>query len=260
MPVANGLYYSAHGETLQNKPPVLLLHGAGGTHLNWPPQVRRLDSQRIFAIDLPGHGNSEGAGYRDILQYARAVTKFMQTIHLSAAVVVGHSMGSAIALTMALQFPGRVLGLGLLGSGAKLRVAKSILELAAKPEAFPILIQMLGDLSYGPHTPPRLKELGAQRLAETHPSVLYGDFLACDAFDVMQKVHDIQVPTLLLCGSEDQMTPPNRSEYLHSQIEGSRLHILPGVGHMLMLEAPNETARLLGEFLNEILVPEFQAK
>lgn len=252
MPTANGLYYFAHGETLQNRPPVLLLHGAGGTHLNWPPQVRRLEGQRLFALDLPGHGKSEGVGRQDILQYARAVTEFMKSLRLSAAVVVGHSMGSAIALTMALQFPKRVLGLGLLGGGAKLRVAKSILELAAKPETFPALIQMLSDLSYGPHADPRLKELGAQRLAETRPAVLYGDFLACDAFDVMQKVNRLKVPTLLLCGSEDQMTPPNRSEYLHSQIESSRLHILPGLGHMLMLEAPDETARLLGEFLNGI--------
>lgn len=255
MPTANGLYYFAHGETLQNRPPVLLIHGAGGTHLNWPPQVRRLDGQRLFALDLPGHGKSEGVGQQDILQYARAVKEFMSALHLSAAVVVGHSMGSAIALTMALQFPKRVLGLGLLGGGAKLRVAKSIFELAAKPETFPVLIQMLSDLSYGQNADPRLKELGARRLAETRPAVLNGDFLACDAFDVMQKVNRIKVPTLLLCGSEDQMTPPNRSEYLRDQIEGSKLHILPGAGHMLMLEAPEETARLLGEFLNEIPFP-----
>lgn len=254
MPTANGLYYFAHGETLTARPPVLLLHGAGGTHLNWPPQVRRLEGQRIFALDLPGHGKSEGLGCQDILEYARAVHGFLKALHLPAAVLVGHSMGSAIALTMALHFPKRVLGLGLLGGGAKLRVASSVLELAANPEAFPTLVQTLSDLSYGPQADARLKELGAQRLAETRPAVLYGDLLACNAFDVMQKVNRIQVPTLLLCGSADQMTPPNRSEYLRDHIQGATLHIIQNVGHMLMLEAPDQTAQLLGDFLVSIPV------
>ncbi len=252
MPTAAGLYYFAHGENLSERPPVVLIHGAGGAYLNWPPQVRRLNGQRLFALDLPGHGKSKGTGRQDILEYARAVSEFLKALSLPAAILVGHSMGSAIALVMALQFPQQVLGLGLLGGGAKLRVAKSILELAAQPETFPALLQMVGDLSYGPHAGPRLKELGMRRLAETRPAVLYGDFLACDAFDVMQQVKNIHVPTLLLCGSEDQMTPPNRSAYLHEQIAGSQLRVIPGAGHMLMLEAPDETARLLGAFLDTV--------
>ncbi len=252
MPIAAGLYYFAHGEDLYHRPPVVLIHGAGGAHLNWPPQVRRLNGQRLFALDLPGHGKSKGMGRQDILEYARAVSEFLKALSLPAAILVGHSMGSAIALIMALQFPQQVLGLGLLGGGAKLRVAKSILELAAHPETFSTLLQMLSRLSYGPHADPRLKELGMRCLAETPPQVLYGDFLACNAFDVMQQVKNIHVPTLLLCGSEDQMTPPNRSEYLHEQIAGSELRVMPGVGHMLMLEAPDETARLLRAFLDTI--------
>lgn len=252
MPTAAGLYYFAHGESLYHRPPALLLHGAGGSHLNWPPQVRRLNNQRLFALDLPGHGKSEGMGRQDIMEYGQIVLEFMQAVRLAAAVIVGHSMGSAIALTLALQSPKRVLGLGLVGGGAKLRVAPSILELAANPDTFLPAVQMISEYSYSQAANPRLKELGAQRMAETRQSVLYGDLLACDAFDVMQQVKKIKVPSLILCGGEDRMTPPNRSEYLRDQIEESELHILPGAGHMLMLEAPDETAHLLGAFLDTI--------
>jgi len=252
MPIAAGLYYFAHGADLVDKPPVLLIHGAGGAHLNWPPQVRRLNNQRIFALDLPGHGKSQGVSSQDIRQYSQVVIEFMKAARLAAAVIVGHSMGSAIALTLAINSPKRVLGLGLLGGGAKLRVAPGVLEMASKPDTHLSAIQMLTENSYSLTTDPRLKELGAQRMAETRQSVLYGDLLACDAFDVTQHVKKIKIPTLILCGSDDRMTPPNRSEYLRDQIEGSEMRIVPGAGHMLMLESPGETAECLENFLKKI--------
>ena len=89
-------------------------------------------------------------------------------------------------------------------------------------------------------------------MAETRQAVLYGDFLACDSFDVMESVKKIQVPTLLICGSADRMTPPNRSEYLRDQIEGAQLHIIEGAGHMVMIERPDEVAGLLTGFLDQI--------
>ncbi len=252
MPTAAGLYYFAHGEDLRERPPVLLLHGAGGSHLSWPPQVRRLSGQRVFSLDLPGHGKSEGVGKQDISEYARAVVEFMRALHLPGAVVVGFSMGSAVALALALQFRKRVLGLGLLGGGAKMRVAPSTLELAANPSTFLSAVETVIENSYSTEVDPRVKELAFQQLEETRQAVLFGDFLACDAFDVMQRVKKIRVPTLLISGSADRMMPPNRAEYLRDQIEGAQLHILEGAGHMVMVEQPDEVAGLLGEFVDQI--------
>ena len=99
---------------------------------------------------------------------------------------------------------------------------------------------------------PRVKELAVQQMAETRQAVLYGDFLACDAFDVVERVGKIHVPTLLINGGSDRMTPPNRAEYLRDQIEGAQLHIVEGAGHMVMIERPDEVAGLLGEFLEQI--------
>jgi pimeloyl-ACP methyl ester carboxylesterase len=252
MPTAAGLYYFAHGEELRNRPPVLVLHGAGGSHLSWPPQIRRLTGQRIFTLDLPGHGKSEGVGRQDITEYSQAVVEFMKALRLSTVVLVGFSMGSAIALSLALQYRKRVIGLGLLGSGAKMRVAASTLELASNPSTFQATVETVIENSYSSGVDPRIKELAVQQMAETRQAVLYGDFLACDEFDVMERVNKIQVPTLLISGSADRMTPPNRSEFLRDQIEGAQLQIVEGAGHMVMIERPDEVARLLGEFLDQI--------
>ena len=252
MPTVAGLYYFSHGEELRDRPPVLVLHGAGGSHLSWPPQIRRLNGQRMFTLDLPGHGKSEGVGRQDITEYSQAVVEFMKALRLSSVVLVGFSMGSAIALSLALQYRKRVIGLGLIGSGAKMRVAASTLELASNPSTFQATVETVIENSYSSGVDPRIKELAVQQMAETRQAVLYSDFLACDEFDVMERVNKIQVPTLLISGSADRMTPPNRSEYLRDQIEGAQLHIVEGVGHMVMIERPDEVAGLLSEFLDQI--------
>lgn len=252
MPTAAGLYYFVHGKELHDRPPILLLHGGGGSHLSWPPQIRRLNGQRMFTLDLPGHGKSEGIGRQDIAEYGKAVIEFMKAVRLSAAVVVGFSMGSAIALSLALQYRKRVLGLGLIGGGAKMRVASSTLEMAANPSTFPAAVQTIIEYSYSSTADPRLKELAVEQMTATRQAVLYGDFLACDSFDVMERVKKIHVPTLLICGSEDRMAPPNRSEYLRDQIEGAELYTVERAGHMVMIERPDEVAGLLTGFLNQI--------
>lgn len=252
MPTTAGLYYFAHGEDLHNRPPVLLLHGAGGSCLSWPPQLRRLSGQRVFTLDLPGHGKSEGVGRQDIAEYSKVVIEFMKAVRLPTAVVVGFSMGSAIALSLALRYRKRFLGLGLIGSSAKMRVAPSILEMAVNPATFLSTVETVIENSYSSAVDPRVKELARQQMAETRPTVLYGDFLACDAFDALDRVNKIGIPTLLICGSDDQMTAPNRSEYLRDQIDGARLHIVKGAGHMVMVEQPDHVADLLSAFLDKI--------
>ena len=252
MPTAAGLYYFAYGEELYDRPPVILLHGGGGSHLSWPPQLRRLSGQRVFTLDLPGHGKSNGVGSQDIAEYGRAVIEFLKAVRFSAAVMVGFSMGSAVALSLAMKYRKRVLGLGLIGGGAKMRVAASTLELASSPSSFPAAVQTIIENSYSSSADPRLKELASEQMMETRQAVLYGDFLACDSFDVMDSVKKLHLPTLLVCGSEDRMMPPSRSEYLRDQIEGAELHVLEGVGHMVMVEQPDEVAELLAGFLDRI--------
>jgi pimeloyl-ACP methyl ester carboxylesterase len=250
MPVAAGLYYFAHGAEDKARPPVVLIHGAGGNHLHWPVAVRRLPGQRILAPDLPGHGKSEGIGHHTVEDYAQKILEFLTELEHYSVVLVGHSMGGAIAISIALQEPERVAALGLVGSGAKLRVAPAILNQAANPAGFEQTVHMITDASFSAKTNPRLKQLAMQRMLETRPAVLYGDLMACDQFDSSAQLSGLSMPALAVCGADDQMTPPRYSEFLREHISGARLAVVPDAGHMVMLEQPGVVSGLLTDFLH----------
>ena len=251
MPTALGCYYFAHEANNHSRPPVILIHGAGGNHLSWPPHLRRLSDQRIFALDLPAHGKSEGLGHHAIEDYVHDVLEFMSEIGIYSAVLVGHSMGSAVALLAAIHFPERMIALGLIGSGARLRVGPALLRAASDRSTFESAVRMINEASFSSQLS-RIKELSTQRMMETRPAVLYGDLVACDAFDAMDQLSKLSLPTLIVCGSDDQMTPLRYSEYLHEHIARARLEVVPNAGHMVMLEQPDIVSNLLADFLNSI--------
>ncbi len=253
MPSADGLYYFSHQADDPESPPILLIHGAGGSHLYWPPDIRRLNGFRVIALDLPGHGKSEGIGRQSIRDYVDAVQGFMDAIDMPAAVIVGHSMGSAIALQLALDAPDRVLALVMVAGGSRLRVAPSILENAANPATFPLAVKTINDWAFGAGADPHLRELASQRMEkETRPTVLHGDFLACNDFDVSERLDEVKKPTLLLCGTADKMTPLKYSHALHEEIKGSELVEIEGAGHMLMIEKSHEVAQALEDFIDKL--------
>ncbi|MGA7193133.1 MAG: alpha/beta hydrolase [Anaerolineales bacterium] len=251
MPIAAGCYYFAHEATNHSRPPIILIHGAGGNHLSWPPQLRRLPDQRIFALDLPAHGKSEGLGHQAIEDYVHDILEFMSELKIYSAILVGHSMGGAAALSAAIHFPERVTALGLIGNGARLHVAPALLRAASDSSTFKNTVQMIANLSFASSST-RIKELSMQRMMETRPAVLYGDLMACDAFDVMHQLSKLSLPTLIVCGSDDQMTPLNYSEFLHKHIVGARLEVVPNAGHMVMLEQPDMVSNLLLDFFKSI--------
>ena len=253
MPTAAGLYYFMHGDNLHDKPPVILVHGAGGTHLSWPPQIRRLSGYQIIALDLPGHGKSEGIGRQDITEYGKAVTAFMQELRLYKAVIVGFSMGAAIALSLSMHTRNRLIGLGLIGSGAKMQIPQDILEMASNPSTFDSAVNTIIETSYSNSTDSQIKKLAINKMSETRQTVLYGDLLACKAFDEGESnMNSINMPTVLISGAEDRMTSLKQAERLRDQIGGAQLHTLKGAGHLVMIEEPDKVADLLTGFLNQI--------
>lgn len=252
MPVTEGLYYH-HTQGANTNLPVVLLHGAGGMHLSWPTEIRRMPGFRLYALDLPGHGKSnDTGGLQSITAYAQRVHEWMESVGLSQAAIVGHSMGGAIALEMALQYPDEVLALGLIASGARLRVHPDLFAAAASPTTFYKAIEMIVQWSFAEQTSVRLVEQVSQRFDEIRPSVLNGDLAACDRFDVSESLRNIACPTLVLCGTEDRMTPLRFSQFLAGQIPLAQLITLQGAGHMVMLEQPQATAAALSAFLQSI--------
>jgi pimeloyl-ACP methyl ester carboxylesterase len=246
------MYYFSWGGENSPRPPILLIHGAGGTHLSWPPQVRRLGGQWIHALDLPGHGRSGGVGRQTVGAYAADVLRWMDALRMPAAVLAGHSMGAAIALTLALEHPRRVLALALLGAAPRMRVAPAFLEGLEEPSSFRATTERITGTSYSLRADSRLKELAARRLAETRPPVLHGDLLACDLFDVSADLPRIHVPTLVLASEEDRMVPVRFSRLLQEQIPGAQLRLISGGGHMFMLEQPETVASALIDFLDTL--------
>ena len=253
MPVSGNLYFSQHCERDTETPPLVLIHGAGGTHLYWPPEIRRLRGYCVYAIDLPGHGKSSTSdGQQSITEYARFLVQWLESLQLRRAVLVGHSMGSAIALILAIQHPEYVVGLGLLGAGARLRVNPELLKYIADQTTFYKATDLLVSCSFSANTPAHLVELALKRLLETRQSVLFGDLVACDRFDVMDQLGSIKQPALVICGEEDQLTPLRYAQYLANSIPDARLSIIPGAGHMSMLEKPDLVADSLLSFLQEV--------
>lgn len=252
MPLAADIYYYEYQGEDGTRPTLILIHGAGGTHLHWPSEVRRIPNYRILAPDLPGHGKSGGRGLQTIAAYAEALLEWMQAINLHRAVFAGHSMGAAIAIHLAIEHPENVLGLGLLGAGARLRVHPEILQNTASETTFQRAVETIIDRAFSAEAPERLVELAAQRMAETRPSVLHADFLACDAFDETDRISQITQPTLVITGAEDRLTPPRYAQFMADKLPAAERHLIPQAGHMVMLEKPGEVAQLLKVFLDEL--------
>jgi pimeloyl-ACP methyl ester carboxylesterase len=252
MPFSEGIHYSFHHSGNENRPPLILIHGAGGTYLTWHPYLRRLHNETVYALDLPGHGESQGAGRQSITEYAEDILHFLDRLNIQKAVLAGISMGSAIALTAALTYPERITALALLGGGGKMRVANAVLETAANPHTFEAAVNMINAGCFSEHAAPELVNLSKQHMLKLSPSVLLGDFQACNQFNVMDRLSQINIPTLIFCGTLDKMMPPKFSESLHDGLPNSRIHLVKHAGHMLQLEQPEKVAALLKQFLDEL--------
>lgn len=256
MPILADIHYQVYeGSREGRREPVVLIHGAGGNYLSWPTELRRMPGCRVFSLDLPGHGNSSGVGRQSIQDYAESIERWLAAAGLNQVILAGHSMGSAIAIHLALVHPDIVQGLVLIGAGSRLKVNPALLEDFNNPTTFMTGIEKIVAWSFSDQAPNQLVEGITKRMSTTRPGVLYGDFLACSGFDVTNRLAEIKQPVLVLCGEMDKMTPCRNSQYLADQIERSVLKIIPGAGHMVMLEQPEVVADEVDNFLSILQIP-----
>ncbi len=245
---ADKIYYVEYGSL---GAPIVFVHGAAGSHLVWGAQVRALGERtRAIALDLPGHGRSLPPGRDSITAYRDALLGLLDALGLDRAVIVGHSMGGGIAQTLALSHPDRVAGLGLVGTGARLRVLPAILDGVLND--FDHTARLVVENSYGPGLDAALRERALAEFRACPASVTHDDFAACNAFDLLPRVAEIRAPAAVICGRADRMTPVKYSEYLAANIPHARLTLVEGAGHSVMIEKPAEVNRALVEFMRTL--------
>ncbi len=209
---------------------LVFIHGAGNTGLAWYYQTEYFaDSE---AISLPGH--PEGEPCASIDDYADWLYRYVRDRNYSQPVLVGHSMGGAVAQMYALNYPSHVRGIVLIGTGARLRVRSDFLSLLEAGIGAPAdwVRNMLE--SFYARVAPDIRERVINKALEVSAAVRLNDFRCCDRFDIMDRVHLIQTPTLIICGTEDEMTPVKYSQYLASKIAGAKLIVLEGTHFVFM--------------------------
>jgi len=254
MPLTAGIAYSLYEGGKSDQKAVILIHRAGGSHLDWPAEFRRLIGYTVYAVDLPGHGRSTLPGCQSVGEYADALLEFLAASNRYQAVFVGHSLGAAVAMHLALEFPQHVAGLGLFSAAASFDVPPELVDYLSNPSTAPLGIRLIRERLLMSTTSPELAARTMSSLQKVRSSVLYGDWLACAQFDLRQRVSQIQAPAYIACGSLDRLTPPSRSRFLAEHMPFSRLEIVPAAGHLLPMEQPALLAGRLRDFLSDLQV------
>jgi pimeloyl-ACP methyl ester carboxylesterase len=229
------------------KDSLVFIHGAGGNWTSWYHQ-RHYFSRAFNCIimELPGHGATGGQGAQEVRSYALWIKGALDELNLSSPFVIGHSMGGAITMELALRFPALPKGLVLVSTGARLRVLPRILDGIEKD--FSRAVALICKLSFAKDAPEEIIQRAVAEMLKNTPSVLHSDFAACDRLDLMEGVQAISNPTLVICGDQDVLTPVKYSRYLADRIAGSHLKIIKGAGHMVMLERPDEFNKTVETF------------
>ena len=223
---------------------LVFLHGAGSSSLAFYYQLRHFRNSK--AIDLPGHPN--GRVCTSIEGYMEWVRGFNAARRYKDAVLCGHSMGGAITLLYALKYPEELQGIILIGTGARLRVHPDHLKRCEEPGESN-KVWMEGHKEYFKAVDSDIYQVLVRRASEVGPAVELNDLLACDKFDIKDQVHKIQLPTQVVCGSQDVMTPVKYADYLASEIQGAREEIIPDANHFVQLEKYQQVNAQIERFL-----------
>jgi pimeloyl-ACP methyl ester carboxylesterase len=265
MPLAHTMYYSESHEARfvndadSRRPALILVHAAGYDHRSWPMEIRRMSGWRVLAVDLPGHGRSEGRSRQSVSAYAQDLLAFLDELELYRVVLVGHSLGASIALQLALDQPELLVGLGLIAASAHLEVPATLVDYFSNPLTIPLGIQLYKQWAFSPQTNPALIETGLEALRTVRPAVLAGDWQAVASFDLNPQstggfadLAGITAPAWVAIGGDDRLAPLPCAHYLASCLPAAHIQVVPNAGHMLPLEQPVVLAAGLRQFLDSL--------
>lgn len=241
-------FATGSGSIDAQQPTVVFIHGAGMDHTIWVLPSRHFARHKysVIAVDLPGHGKSAGDPLPSIEANADWISALLTALDIQQAAIVGHSMGSLVALTMAANHPHQTRNLVLLGTSLPMQVTDQLL-LAARDNSHDA-IDMANTWSHsrfgqmGGNDNPGMWMTGSgQRLLErAGRDVFFTDLNGCNEFtNGLNLAEKISCPTLVIIGSEDVMTTPANAHKVAATIEGSQTLILEKCGHSMLSEQPD---------------------
>lgn len=238
---------------------LVFIHGAADSGAVWGLQIDYFAPRhQVMAIDLPGHGaRLAELAFDRVEQNAEEVARLACAQGMDHPVLVGHSMGGATALAVALAYPDLPRGIVLVGSGARLRMRPEPTEEARlRADSAPPRqrIQRVIDLDQvvSPSVAVEARDWLARRFGESTAQATYADFLATHTFDIMGRLGEISIPALVVGGEDDLWTPAKFQHYLAEHLPDAQLLLLPRVGHYPFVEAAGEFNRALEDFLVEL--------
>jgi len=225
---------------------VVCLHGSADNHHVYDRLFDAMPGRERYAINLPGRAGTDGPALGTVAEMEAFLSRFLESEVQGDYLVVGHSLGGGVALEHALSSPSqRLAGIVLLATGARLRVHPMILQLFERYAKSGAAIPPLPPGLYEQGADPALVAEASQHRELTPIATGGQDWRACDSFDRMDDVKDIQVPALIVAGSQDALTPVKYAQYVANQIPDNELHVLEGAGHMVVMERATEIAGLI---------------
>lgn len=238
-------------------PWALFLHGAGFDHTAWALQSRWLAFRgwNVLCPDLPGHGRSGGTALTSIDAMADWSVRLLDAVGAASAAVLGHSMGTLVALELAARAPARVRRLLLMGAAIRMPVHPDLLDAAARNHHDAIAMMTVWGHGHaagigGSRAPGVWMTGAAARVLErAAPGVLHADLSACNAYDATEAAPRVAAPARLVTGERDVMTPLRAARALQKLLPAAELEVLPGAGHMLLAERPNELVTAMSAWL-----------
>ena len=234
-----------------DKKTLVFIHGGGGDKNQWYFQYDYFHAKGfgLLVLSLSGHGKSSYSHNNSILAYSKEVSSLISLLKLRNYVLIGHSMGGGIALSYVLSStdnpPTEII---LIGTGAKLNVAPIFFDLLRSD--FNQALRLMGKYSYAKTASIDVKIANQEILSKNGSEILIQDLRACQQFDVRNKLKEIEIPTLIICGEEDAMTPIKFSNFLKENISNSQLEIILKAGHYVFQEAPEKVNDTILQFLN----------
>lgn len=236
-----------------SKPTVVFIHGAGFDHSTWALYTRwhAHNGFSVLAPDLPGHGLSGGEPLKSVAEMADWIAALIEAAGAKKARLIGHSLGSLIAVETAARHPETVTSLGLIAAAAAMPVSEALLN-AAKANS-PDAISMMSIWGFGHRaglggslSPGNwMMGKGVRVLEATKPGVLYTDLAASNAYDATEAAKKIKAPVTMVLAERDLMTPAKNGKALAALIPGAKVVLLPGAGHMLPAERPDDVLKAI---------------